>query len=158
MKQWAAAAKVPLPQERVWVGFGDPFTPFGSREIFLPSCCTKGWTHLAIQGLLFHELGHVFDRITMNPALRAEFRQIAGVPRGWYWWKPLKTYREIQYSPLKYEIIKIAPGEMFAEEYAACALGLTQIGYQDAGYDSYGWTPPAGSDAAMCSLIDSAGT
>jgi hypothetical protein len=44
---------------------------------------------------------------------------------------------------------------MFAEEYAACSLGLTQIEYQDAGYNTYGWVP-YGTDAQMCQLIRSA--
>jgi hypothetical protein len=42
---------------------------------------------------------------------------------------------------------------MFAEMYAACALGLTQRGYQDARFNTYGWVPPDGTDQALCDLI-----
>jgi hypothetical protein len=32
---------------------------------------------------------------------------------------------------------------------------LTQREYQDAGYNTYGWVPPDGTDAALCGLIRS---
>lgn len=160
MKQWAAESQMPLPPARVSVSFGGPAEyapdPVGSPyEIYLPSCCSQGWTHHAIQGLLFHELGHVFDSVAMTPVLRAAFRRLVGVPAGWYWQKPIKT---IRYVVSPDYIIKIAPSEMFAEEYAACSLGLTQFGYQDAGYNSYGWVPPIGTDGDLCALIQSAMT
>lgn len=154
MGSWAAGSQVPLPPVRVWIGWGNPMSPWRSHEIDLPSCCTLGWTHLAIQGLFFHELGHVFDRTAMTPALRARFRSLVGVPQSVNWWLPLRTVRWVT-APDYY--ITISLGEMFAEEYAACALGLTQREYQDAGYNSYGWVPPQGVDeSALCALIRSA--
>ena len=155
MGGWAAESKMPLPQTKIWVGFGDPMSPWGSSTIYLPSCCTGGWTHLAIRGLLFHELGHVFDRTNMTPELRAQFRELVGVPEIVNWWLPIKTVRWVVSSNY---FISIPLGEMFAEEYAACSLGMTQLQYQDAGYNSYGWVPPQGTDeAAICNLILEAG-
>lgn len=154
MRVWAQESQEPLPPERVWIGYGGPMSPWHSHTIYLPSCCAQGWTHLAIQGLFFHELGHVFDRTNMTPELRAEFRQLVGVPQIVNWWLPIKTVRWVV-SDNYY--ITIAPGEMFAEEYAACSLGLTQLQYQEAGYNSYGWVPPQGTNEdAICSLIEGA--
>jgi len=152
MRQWAAESGAPLPSTHVTVNFGHPAT-YGKALMYLPSCCTEGWTHHAIQGLFFHELGHVFDSVNMTAARRAEFRQIVGIPPNWNWWRP---YPSVRYVVSPNYIIKISPGEMFAEEYAACSLGLTQRGYQDAGYNSYGWLPPLGTDTQLCALIDSA--
>lgn len=156
MRAWAAESLMPLPQVRVWIDWGGPVSPWGSHEIDLPGCCTQGWTHLAIHGLLLHELGHIFDRTNMDPALRAEFRALAGFPAGWNWWAPYPTVRWVVSATY---IVKLPPGEAFAEEYAACSLGLSQLGYQAAGYNSYGWVPPEGdpgADAAICGLIERA--
>lgn len=158
MRGWAAGSRMPLPPVRVWVGWGDPMSPWGSHEIDLPGCCTLGWTHLAVEGLFFHELGHVFDRTRMSPPLRAAFRALAGFPTGWNWWAPYPTVRWVTSATY---VVKIAPGEAFAEEYAACSLGLSQLGYQGAGFNSYGWVPPEnepGADAAICALIVGAGS
>lgn len=131
-----------------------PDDPWGSHTIYLPSCCSEGWTHLAVQGLFFHELGHVFDRTNMTSALGAQFRQLLGIPESVNWWLPIRTVRWVV-SDNYY--IKLPLGEMFAEEYAACSLGLTQLQYQEAGYNSYGWVPPKGTDETrLCDLIRSA--
>lgn len=99
-------------------------------------------------------MGHVFDRTSMTPTLRAEFRNLVGVPADVNWWLPIRTVRWVT-APDYY--ITISLGEMFAEEYAACSLGLTQLGYQEEGYNSYGWVPPRGTnEAEICSLIRSA--
>lgn len=159
MRTWVHESRMPLPPDRISVGFGDP-AMYGPHSIFLPSCCTGGWTHQAIQGLLFHELGHVYDATRMTPALREEFRQLVGVPQGWAWKRPIPVENAqallgggYVLVPGKYE--NIAPSEMFAEEYAACSLGLSQWDYQ-ASYNSYGWLPPPGTDASLCALIASA--
>lgn len=155
MRGWAASSRMPLPAETVFVGVGDPMAPWGGNEIDLPECCALGWSHLAIEGDFFHELGHLFDRLRMTPELRAEFRTLAGLPASWPWWRPVRTIRWVTGPGY---VIRIAPGEVFAEEYAACSLGLTQRGYQDAGFNSYGWVPPAGTDeSALCGLIERAG-
>ena len=149
---WArqAAEYVPVPQVAVWVGFGSPMSPWHSDRMYLPRVGRLGWTAHDVQGEFVHELGHIFDRTNMTPAARAEFRRLAGVPAGWNWWK---KYPSIRYVVSPDYVVKIAPGEMFAEEYAACASGLTQIDYQEAGFCSYGWVPPPGTDAALCALI-----
>lgn len=156
MHEWSSQSRMPPPPTRVWIGFGGP-VEYGKSLVFLPSCCTEGWTHHAIQGLFFHELGHVYDATAMTPALRIAFRQSVGVPADWGWEKPIDTIRWVITPGNPGRIIRIAPSEMFAEEYAACALGLTQRGYQDAGYNTYGWLPPEGTDeASLCGLIRSA--
>lgn len=162
MRVWVAHSHEPLPPVKVRVGFGNPLSPWGSDAIYLPSCCSLGWTHHTIRGLLFHELGHVFDRTMMRPALRAEFRKIVGVPVGWNWWAKTPVEKSEE-SGAGYTLLpgtvetKISPGEMFAEEYAACSLGLTQWQYQLAGYNTYGWLPLPGTDSSLCALIHSAG-
>lgn len=154
MREWAVESQMPAPPVPVWINFGDAMYSYGTDTIYLPSCCREGWTHLAIRGLLFHELGHVYDHTSMTPTLRAEFRQTVGVPLGWNWWAPIRTVRWVVND---HSYIRIAPGEMFAEEYAACSLGLTQLQYQEAGYNTYGWVPPEGTDEPrLCDLIASA--
>jgi hypothetical protein len=45
---------------------------------------------------------------------------------------------------------------MFAEMYAACALGMTKEQVDEVPSVSYGWVPPEGTDAAFCTLIRAA--
>jgi hypothetical protein len=47
----------------------------------------------------------------------------------------------------------LPPGEMFAVMYEACAMGMTREKVDDAGFNTYGWEPPDGSEAALCDLI-----
>lgn len=154
MRVWAHESAAPLPQVKIWVGYGDPVT-YPGPEVYLPRVGSGGWTALAVRGLFYHELGHVFDHNYMTNSLRDEFRQEAGVPSScWRWWHNCKTVRWV--TAANY-YISIPPGEMFAEEYAACSLGLTQREYQDARYNSYGWVPPRGTDETkLCGLISSA--
>jgi hypothetical protein len=42
---------------------------------------------------------------------------------------------------------------MFAVMYEACAMGMTREKVDDAGFNTYGWEPPDGSEAALCDLI-----
>lgn len=155
MLVWAGEAQVPLPAVRVGVYYGDPAT-YPGNQVYLPKVGRGGWTAEVVHGLFLHEMGHVFDRHDMTPALRQRFLQLAGVPTTCdRWWHACKTARWVS-GPNVY--VTLPPGEMFAEEYAACGLGLTQRGYQDAGYNSYGWVPPPGTDESrMCSLIRQAG-
>lgn len=165
-RQWAwvreAQANVPLPDEHVqivedwnlWPVYYAAHPGWLGQErsvIDLPRPGRNGDTYHEEHGLLLHELGHSFDHADLSPLERDRFKAIVGVTCSWwakrcithpYWWLPDWT-------------VNLSPGEMFAEEYAACALGLTQEQYQDALYNSYGWRPPAGTDAALCSLIRS---
>jgi hypothetical protein len=147
--------QVPFPAVSVGVYYGDPAT-YPGNQVYLPKVGQEGWTELAVHGLFYHEMGHVFDNAYMTPALRREFMLEAGVPAvcTHHWWDNCKTVRWVV-SDNYY--VTIPPGEMFAEEYAACALGLTQLQYQNAGYNTYGWVPPQGTnEQALCDLIRSA--
>jgi hypothetical protein len=124
------------------------FVPFSN----LPVNEKNGWTPLAEHGLFVHELGHAYDFADMTPARRNAFKALAETTCSW-WDEKCVSIRWVT-SP-DYKVV-IPPGEMFAEEYAACALGLTQSVYQAAGYNSYGWVPPQdnpNADQQMCDLI-----
>jgi len=51
------------------------------------------------------------------------------------------------------QTIDLPPGEMFAEMYEASAMGMTREQVDDAGFNTYGWEPPDGSQPALCGLI-----
>lgn len=163
---WAteAEANVPLPTAHLVLRYGDPATyfdnygdpfPVRTAEVDLPRVGRQGWTAEAVHGDFVHEVGHVFDHYYMTPALRRTFMWDAGAPTTCTrWWGDCKTVRWIVND---HSYITLPPAEMFAEEYAACALGLTQRQYQDAGYNSYGWVPARGVlDSTLCGVIRSA--
>jgi hypothetical protein len=69
------------------------------------------------RGVLYHELGHVFDLLVLNRSERREFKRIVGVRRGgWFLGSP-------------------GPSELFADAYAACSVhrrlarGLARTAY-----------------------------
>ena len=146
MRLWAeeASTNVPLPKLRLAIRNGNPMLA-GTATIYLPFA----WGTLAVHGLFLHELGHAYDSDAMTGARRQEFLQIAGVTCSWTA-AHCRTARWVS-GPGFY--VDVKPQEMFAEMYAACALGLTERGYQDAGYNTYGWVPPDGADAALCGVI-----
>lgn len=121
------------------------FVPFSN----LPYNEKNGWTPQAEHGLFIHELGHAYDYADMTAARRDAFKQIVGTTCAWR----AKHCPSIRWVVSPPETVDVPPEEMFAEEYAACALGLTQVEYQSAGYNSYGWVPPAGTDQQLCDLI-----
>lgn len=162
--QWAKEAQqhVPLPDMRITVENGYPeFFPiawnprqhvnilavrFSNIPGNTPSRIEVDTLHE--RGYFLHELGHAYDFADMTVERRAAFEKIAETKCGW-WDRKCVTVRTV-WQPV------MPPGEMFAEEYAACALGLTQRQYQDTGYMSYGWIPPQDNpdaDAQMCALI-----
>ena len=139
----AASANVPLPTARLRVESGSPM--FDGATIYLPFA----WSTLTLHGLFLHELGHAYDRYDMNAARRQDFLRIAGVTCSW----TAMHCRTARWVSGPGVVVDVRPQEMFAEMYAACALGLTERGYQDAGYNTYGWVPPDGTDAALCDVI-----
>lgn len=147
---WAQAAQVPMPNAKVDIVAGNPETIISAFGTYVLVVLPKA-SALTTQGLFLHELGHVYDLADMTPARREAFKAAIGVSNCG-WWTECKTIRWVTSSTT---VVSLPPGEMFAEEYAACALGLTQRGYQDAGYYSYGWVPPQGvSDSTLCGIID----
>ena len=152
MWTWAtdASHNVPLPNANFTVWSGDPYFAFDAPQMmFLPKS-QDGWTGLAIHGLFLHELGHAYDYTAMTPARRNAFRAAAGTDCNWYA-KRCVTARWISGPGV---FVNVPPGEMFAEMYAACALGLTRVQVEQAGYNTYGWVPPDGTDeAALCNII-----
>jgi hypothetical protein len=132
-----------LPTARLTVQNGA--AGFEGATIFLPFSSSKSTVH----GLFLHELGHAYDRYDMSAERRQEFLAIAGVTCNWTA-AHCRTARWVS-GPGVY--VDVRPQEMFAEMYAACALGLTQRAYQDAGFNTYGWVPPDGTDAALCDVI-----
>ena len=138
-----AAPNVPLPRGQLAIRNGSPM--YAARSIFLPF----SWGGHAVRGLLLHELGHVYDAQSMTPARRARFLELAGVTCAW----KAPHCRTVRWVSGPDVYVDVRPEEMFAEMYAACALGLTESQYQDAGYRTYGWVPPEGTDASLCALI-----
>jgi hypothetical protein len=154
--RWASAAAqhVPLADARVWIHDGDPIYYVDDHTLYVPfhnarGAARQGWTAHVEEGLFLHELGHVYDFADMTPKRRIAFKSLVRTTCSW--WAPHCLSNRWITSPT--EMVDVPPGEMFAEMYAACALGLTQRGYQDAGFNSYGWVPPAGTDQALCDLI-----
>jgi hypothetical protein len=153
---WAteAGANVPMPDARVWVFDGSPEYLPGEQIMIVPfynapGAAKEGWTAHAEKGLFLHELGHVYDYANMTPARRMAFKEAAGTSCAWLA-KHCLSHRWVSGPDV---MVDVAPVEMFAEMYAACALGLTERGYQDAAFNTYGWVPPDGTDAALCDTI-----
>ena len=154
IRVWALQDQMPLPQVSIWIGYGDPVL-YPGNQMYLPRVGGGGWSALAVRGLFFHEIGHVYDAKYMTPDLRKQFMEAIGIYPTCSKW--LRKCRTVRWVVNDHYYITIPPVEMFAEEYAACALGLTQRGYQDAGYNTYGWVPPKGTDeTALCDLMRSA--
>lgn len=140
-----ASANVPLPSARLTIRNGSPL--FAEGTIFLPFA----WGTFAVRGLFLHELGHVYDSQSMTATRRLRFLQIAEVSCRW----TAPHCRTVRWVSGPDVHVDVKPQEMFAEMYAACALGLTEREYEDAGYNTYGWVPPDGTDSDLCALIRS---
>jgi hypothetical protein len=154
--RWASAAArhVPLPDARVWIHDGDPIYYVDDHTLYVPfhnarGAARQGWTAHAEMGLFLHELGHVYDFADMTPKRRIAFKSLVRTTCPWLARHCLSN----RWVTSATEMVDVPPVEMFAEMYAACALGLTQRGYQDAGFNTYGWVPPDGTDQALCDLI-----
>jgi hypothetical protein len=86
--------------------------------------------------VLFHELGHVFDREWMTDADRARFMTILGRTDGWW---------SMQDGP--------PPAELFADAYALCSIYGATIPRNLAHPVGYGWKPTVAVDAATCGIM-----
>ena len=153
-RAWARAAQrnVPLPDARISIvsGYDPEYVP-ALHTVFLPEPGRGGWTYYQEHVLFLHELGHVFDQMEMTPAARDRFRAAAGTTCRW-WARHCFTLNR-----RSGERIDLPPGEMFAEAYEACALGMTRRQVDDSGAVTYGWDPPNGSDELLCRVIREAG-
>jgi len=145
---WAvdASHNVPLPDAGFVIRSGSG--SFDGHTMTLPKVGQGRWTEISVHGAFLHELGHAYDFSNMTATRRVAFRRAMGVPSKCKWWTPC-----LQTSNMWKGWDGVPPGEIFADEYAACALNLTQREYIAAGYASYGWLPSEGSDEIFCGLI-----
>jgi hypothetical protein len=148
---WLRAAQVPLPPLTVTLVLDrGPFYEPGSQTAFVPKAGRRGWTYADERLLFFHELGHAFDYALLRPADRVRFRGIAATTCRW-WQNPCRALNARCGCG---QILNVAPGEMFAEAYAALALGMTRAQVDDAGLPTYGWNPPAEAEAVTRALLE----
>jgi hypothetical protein len=147
---WAREAQtnVPLPDLRltIWSG-SDPMYDPTLNDLFLPQPGWGSWTYHDEKLLFLHELGHAFDFRHLNRSERDRFRAVAGTSCSWW---STRCYLPGQPHVAEWNV---PPGEMFAEMYAACALGLTRAEVEAQDYPSYGWQPPADTTDTLCDLI-----
>ena len=94
-----------------------------SHTAMIPQSGKLGWTYADERLLLLHELGHAFDYALMKPGDRVRFRKLARTTCRW-WQDPCST---LNVRCGCGQILNVPPGEMFAEAYAALALGLTRL-------------------------------
>ncbi len=86
--------------------------------------------------VLYHELGHTFDLLVLNPRERRQFKRIVGIRRhGWFRGA-------------------LPPSEWFADGYAACAVRPRVR--RAPRRTLYGYSPSRGQHARVCALIRSA--
>lgn len=145
---WAKQAQelMPLPRARIALAgealFGGAEYDHIARTLYLPR--GAGWSYSDQRVLFLHELGHVADFHQLSHSERRGFLQALGLSCGW-WATHCYTLR---YGAL----LGLPPGEMFAEQYAACALGMTRRQIEDAGMVSYGWLPNPALERTLCQL------
>jgi hypothetical protein len=83
-----------------------------------------------------HELAHIFDARVLAPIDREWLTVKLGFPAGTPWFAGLA---------------ESAPGEFFADAYAACDLGLVPTRGQ--WFDTYGYRPSARRHLRICNAI-----
>ncbi len=93
-----------------------------------------------MQFVLFHELGHVFDRELMTDATRAAFMDLIGRTDGW--WSAADG------AP---------PEELFADAYALCSIYGAAIPRDTLHPVGYGWKPTVALQKESCGIVLSAG-
>jgi len=86
--------------------------------------------------VLFHELGHVFDREWMTDAARASFMSVIRRSDGWW---------SAQDGP--------PPAELFADAYALCSIYGASIPRNLRHPVGYGWKPTVALDAVTCGIV-----
>lgn len=89
--------------------------------------------------VLFHEIGHVFDREWMTDATRASFMNLIGRTDGWM--------SAADGAP---------PAELFADAYALCSIYGATIPHDLLRPVGYGWKPTVALDTATCGIVLSA--
>ena len=145
---WAKQAQqrgVPLPSAsvKVYPGDFDPMYDPAKRIMYIPDENRKQ-EHI----LFLHELGHVFDYHNLNQLERKKFKIL--INSRCAWWSPAcKLWR------YGYRESNLEPGEIFAEMYAACAIGLTREQIEDRDYVSYGYIPDPAIEPKICQAIKS---
>jgi hypothetical protein len=150
---WARAASVnvPLPDERITLSDGhDPEYLPEFKMLLLPSVGRGKYQESYRQEryLFLHELGHVYDFANLRPADRTRFKRAVGTSCAWR----AKRCRSWNWS--NESVADVSPSEMFAEMYAACALGLTRLQVDEQRFYSYGWMPPLLVDQrALCAEL-----
>jgi hypothetical protein len=92
-----------------------------------------------MQFVLFHELGHVFDRELMTDATRTAFMDLIGRTDGW--WSAADG------AP---------PAELFADAYALCSIYGATISRNTVNPVGYGWEPTAVLQMQSCRIVLSA--
>jgi hypothetical protein len=86
--------------------------------------------------VLFHELGHVFDREWMTDAARTRFMSVIG--RAGDWWSA-------DAGP--------PAAELFADAYALCSIYGATIPRDLRRPVGYGWKPSVALEAATCGIV-----
>lgn len=90
--------------------------------------------------LFRHELGHVFDYVHMDAAMRDTFLRIIG-ESGRAWRDPTEPN---------------SPHERFAEGYALCSAARSKVEYEAPARRAYAYTYPWPTHRRVCRLIRSA--
>jgi hypothetical protein len=148
---WArqASANVPLPDARiqVWLGY-DPMYDPAEHDMMLPLAGELGYTYQDEHISFLHELGHVYDMPGggLDRSERDTFRRANNTSCSWWSKRCRITWTDGTHHLLP-------PAEWFAEQYAACALGLTREQVDSSGYLTYGWQGTHYRDLALCDLI-----
>jgi hypothetical protein len=99
---------------------------------------------------LAHEIGHIYDTQTLTDENRARLTGLMGFPADTVW----DDQRDAE------SCWKRCPLEMFADAYAACAIGATPGVHRIPGrgrvYDwqtTYGYEPSQGTHREVCAVI-----
>lgn len=140
---WVNRAHVPTPAAVVPVradmgACGEWRTAFGCANmsgpveiVVRPLGARRGF---AERSILYHELGHVFDRLHLSDGDRAWFTRRLKVDAAADWWA-----EPTGWAPLG---VRLVPGEAFADLYAMCAEYPRRfLRYRGGTDEGYGWWP-----------------
>lgn len=140
-----AAIRMEMPRKPIHItdagcpsGLGTCYTPT-TRTIYMArtQLARWGWTPEATRVIFLHELGHAVDYTNGYPAKRRAFRQALGLGCKW--------------TDISARGCDPTPSEMYAEQWAACALGISRNDLWPRLY-AYG-VPPWINEATLCSII-----
>jgi hypothetical protein len=87
------------------------YVPIPNGPIYLSTALVRGQARQA----LMHEVGHLFDRVSMDDAERAEIAAVMG------WSGPWNQYETVGHY---------SPNEQFANIYADCAMARSLSPYR----------------------------